>query len=148
MIISQKIKTNLTQQILSLDFAQDAKVVAVYLFGSYARGCIFPLSDIDLAILFSHYLSREALDKAYNYYYHFICQQLKTNEVDLITLNEAPLSFAYEIIKEGRSIYVGDEDQLKDFKEKVARDYLDTIFLRKEHQFHLKARLENKEFGL
>lgn len=149
MIISQKIGRNLTQEIrgLAADFAQQSEVVAVYLFGSYASGCISHLSDVDIAILFSHHLSKEAMSETYDDYYHLICQRLKTNEVDLLILNEVPLSFAYEIIKEGKIIYVRDENELKDFQERVTRHYLDTAFLRKEHQFHLRARLENREFG-
>ncbi len=149
MIISQKIGVNLSKNLeeLSERLGQERNLSACFIFGSYAIGHVSPLSDVDIAILIDEGQAPIDLSRAYNYYYHLICQELKTNEVDLIILNEAPSSFTYNILKEGKLILLKDEDSLRIFIEKTVRNYLDTASIRQELYFHLRQRLENGVFG-
>jgi predicted nucleotidyltransferase len=150
MIISQKIKRNLINLIendLIFVFKKDKNIVAVYLFGSYAKGTVSYLSDVDLGILFEDKFTYKELINKYNFYFHQISNILKTNEVDLIILNEAQPSFAYEIIKEGKLLYCNDEEKLKIFIEKTVKEYLDTSSIREEYYFHLRERIRNNKFA-
>lgn len=132
---------------IASQFIDEKGVVGIYLFGSYARQRPFPLSDVDIAILLDEDLTQEDWGEKYNYYYHRLCSELKTNAVDVIILNEVPHSFAYTIIKEGRILYVRDEDKLSSFIERTVQNYLENSFIREEGYFHLKERLENKKFA-
>jgi hypothetical protein len=55
---------------------------------------------------------------------------LKTDEVDLVMMNDAPMRFAYNIIKSGKLIHCGDSTELTDFIEKTVKLYLDFRFFR------------------
>ncbi len=71
-------------------FEQDKDIILVYLFGSYATGRIGPLSDVDIAVLFSYdILKGEYIDKKLKLIGK-ISGILHTDEIDLVVLNEAP----------------------------------------------------------
>lgn len=80
----------------------DGDIVGIYLFGSYAEGRQTPVSDIDLAIL---------LDRSFPPVRYFekklellaiTTSVLKTDEVDLVIVNEAPPALAYRVLSTGR----------------------------------------------
>ncbi|MBF7083418.1 nucleotidyltransferase domain-containing protein [Desulfallas sp. Bu1-1] len=84
---------------------KDNDIVTVYLFGSHARGNNRCTSDIDLAVLLDQNISP---GKYFEKKLHLLAQAtetLKTDEVDLVILNEAPVSLAYQIIRDGRVLY-------------------------------------------
>ena len=69
---------------------------------------------------------------------------LKTDEVDLVILNRAPISLQYTIISEGK-LLVNREDKLRiDYEEKVSQDYLDSEYMRTEHQKYLFQRIKGE----
>lgn len=82
-------------------FGQDKDIAAVYLFGSYATGGIGPLSDVDLAVLLvkefqqDKYFGRklDVISKA--------SSALRTDELDVVVLNEAPVDLRYSVISKG-----------------------------------------------
>lgn len=72
------------------------KMIFAYLFGGLARGRVSPLSDVDIAIYTADGANivqdkLEILGK--------LNELLKTDEVDLVVLNTAPLPLAARIIK-------------------------------------------------
>lgn len=84
-------------------------VVVAYLFGSYARGSQGPMSDLDLAVLLSASIpSSEYLDQRLEILAE-VTRVLRTDEVDLVVLNEAPIELAFRIISEGKLLYCTDD---------------------------------------
>lgn len=90
-----------------LIFSEYSEVVVVYLFGSFAKGEIKPLSDIDIAYLLDPQPLEDYLDKDLGLQAAII-RALGTDEVDCYLLNKAPLPFQYEVIQTGKVIYCRD----------------------------------------
>jgi uncharacterized protein len=105
--------------------ADDRDVVALFAFGSIADGHLKPLSDLDFGVLLSDSLGKkDRFTKSINLIGVFN-QTLKTDEVDLVILNDDPLLFAYQILKTGKLLYCREEDRLIDFIEETTKLYLD-----------------------
>lgn len=103
------------------------KVVFAYLFGGFARGRVSPLSDVDIAIYLADGadIVQEKLEMLGK-----LNELLKTDEVDLVVLNTAPLPLAARIIK--HKIILVDKMPFTRhaFESLIMREYFD--FSRKE----------------
>jgi predicted nucleotidyltransferase len=120
---------------------KDKDSCLTYLFGSFASGKERKLSDVDIAVLLKEGI--EPLEKQLNLLAE-ITFILKTDEVDLVILNRAPIALQYTIISGGK-LLVNREDKLRrDYEEKVSQDYLDSEYLRTEHQKYLFQRLKGE----
>lgn len=117
------------------DFLSGVESVKLaYLFGSTARGgesnC---LSDIDIAVLFDNALLRkEAFDPPQVELISELTCLLKTDNVDLVVLNDSPLLLTYNIIREG-IILKSDEPLRVKFETKVMSRYLDERYHIERH---------------
>ena len=109
---------------------QRSEVVALYSFGSVVKNDLKPLSDLDYAILLSGQLSkRQRFDKHLELIGIFN-NVFRTDEIDLIILNDAPLRFCYVILKTGKLIYFRNKDDLIDLRDQVLKYYLDFKYFR------------------
>ena len=104
---------------------QKQNVVLAYLFGSQAKGKTGPLSDIDIAIYFD-----ESVHDGERFDLRLIVlgelmDLFKTNEVDVVVLNDAPPLLAHRILKEGLLIFSGDDKIRLEFEIKAVLKYLD-----------------------
>lgn len=87
---------------------KDPVIITLYLFGSYARGKTTPLSDVDLAVLLDDSVSKEDyFDKELELRAEF-SGILKTDEIDLVVLNQAPHTLAYKVISDGKVLFCRD----------------------------------------
>jgi uncharacterized protein len=109
------------------------KVICAYLFGSMKSGRITPLSDIDIAVLFDGKLTRNEMELYENKLYMNLTQYFKTDEIDLVILNDAPPSVQYGVIKVKSIIYFSDFYKMIDFENKVIMNYLDFKPYREEY---------------
>lgn len=82
-------------------------LIAIYLFGSFAKNMEKPLSDIDLAFVFFDDFYRDdpfiALQKA-----EMLCLDInnKTHKsADVVVLNSTSLTFAFHVIREAICVY-------------------------------------------
>ena len=103
------------------------KVVFAYLFGGLARGRVSPLSDVDIAIYLTDEVdtTREKLEIVGK-----LNDLLKTDEVDLVMVNTAPLPLAARIIRH-KTILVDKMPFVRHkFESLTIRKYFD--FSRKE----------------
>ncbi|SKA75572.1 Nucleotidyltransferase domain-containing protein [Caloramator quimbayensis] len=100
------------------------KIDAAYLFGSVHKRTVNPLSDIDIAILINiqyEYMSNMIEEEVFE----DISRCLKTDEIDLICLNNAPLSMQYGVIKDKEILYYYDKQKLIDYETMIIMNYLD-----------------------
>lgn len=96
------------------------EIVFAYVHGSFAKDG--PFRDIDIAV----YL-KEPPDSALEYELALEAALIQSAPypVDVRVLNNAPLSFRYQVIKEGRILFVRDDDARSDFQESTLSRYFD-----------------------
>jgi predicted nucleotidyltransferase len=95
------------------------KVVAIYLFGSYARGEATPLSDIDIAVILNDIDPQTEGEIG----------SLYSDKIDLVLFHRLPIYIQFEVLKEGKELFVADEEYLKEVRFQVIRDYLEHEWL-------------------
>ena len=97
-------------------------IVLAYLFGSVAKGCAGPLSDIDIAALADRDAAgRDALGALTD----DLCRRLRTDRVDLVDLAKAPSHLAYRVIRDGRCLLCRDRRIKESFEVRTIMAYLD-----------------------
>ena len=103
----------------------DPYVVAVYLFGSFARGEEDALSDIDLGVLLQPRLTRAERGRLELDLIRTIMHLLGTEEVSFVLLNDAPLTLRYEVVRRGRILIDNDTAMRLDFEVHTEDLYMD-----------------------
>ncbi len=110
-------------------------VLLAYIFGSQGiPGRVHtPSSDIDIAVLFTHSPSlRELLSFRAD-----LTHLLKTDSIDLVSLNVASPLLKYEVIVGGREIYSRDPLLQSAFEMRTISHFLDTQYLRNVQNHYL-----------
>ena len=126
------------QDILAQALRDDGSVLFAYLFGSSARGTTGPLSDVDVAV----YLDEKAdLFECRLRLMRVLSRVLKTERVDVIVLNEAPMLLGYAVIRDGVVIKEHREARIP-FETFIMRHYLDTAYLREVQLRSQKRQIE------
>lgn len=106
-------------------FGKQDRVNLAYLFGSAARGDAGKLSDIDIAVLFHPLVNRKERFELQLEFIGKLTALLKTERIDLVVINEAPLPLQYEIIRANHPLFVRDREDMIDFEHRVLSRYLD-----------------------
>ena len=114
MDILKILKKDLQELVISKQYLRDSEgnlqIIAIYLFGSFAKGTEKERSDIDLSFVFNEKFYREdpfrALQKAELFSMEISNKIHKS--VDVIILNSASLSFAYHVLRKGVCLYESD----------------------------------------
>lgn len=103
-------------------FKSEEKILVAYIFGSRAKGSAISKSDYDIAVLLS-----ETPQRLLDYYLHLINKltEVLGDNVDLIILNTAPPMLKYQVIKNGRAIYIRNERARITFEARAIGEYLD-----------------------
>jgi len=86
--------------------AHDAEVLAVMLYGSTARGGASAASDIDVCLVLTPARCAAAQMSAKRLEY------LQEVELDVQVFQQLPVYIRRRVLKEGRVLFVRDEDQL------------------------------------
>lgn len=94
---------------------EDKDMVAVMLFGSYARN-EQNFRDVDVALLLRED-GGDYIKKATEYWVSDI--------FDVSILNRLPLQVASRVLEEGRLLYVADQTELENFSLKIIRTWSD-----------------------
>jgi hypothetical protein len=122
-------------------------VVAAMLIGSQARGTAGPLSDIDVAYWYDPALNR---DESWDLRLALIGaaeETLKTGEIDMVPLNEAPPLIQQRSIRDAVRLIERDRDERVRLETRAVLDYLDTEPLRVALRHRLKRLFEEDRFG-
>lgn len=114
-------------------------VIAVYLFGSRAKGKIGVLSDYDIGIL----LKNNVPDKKFFDIKLKLIQDFsrffKTIHVDVVILNKTTALLAINIINEGCLLFDAMHEQRIAFETKITMKYLDRLPYERRHLNYLTA---------
>ncbi len=108
------------------------KVVLGYLFGSHAHGRVTPLSDVDIAVVFSDKVSKDEQFDVLLRLIGDVMSALKTNEVDVVNIDSVhdPL-FKHQVIFGGKVIFSHNADKAqRELERTVFREYDDTSHIR------------------
>jgi hypothetical protein len=97
-------------------------IVFAYLFGGFGRGEIEPLSDVDIAI----YLVENTPNMAVKLeLIGLMTGILGTDEMDVVLLNDAPLSLAGRIQQSARLIVDKDPRRRHAYESLIRREFAD-----------------------
>lgn len=122
MIRFKKVPENIRQRIDLLPdlFMEDSNIVFAYLFGGLVRDKRSPLSDVDLGIYVKNM-------KGLNYLSLFdnISQILGADEIDLVVLNSAPISFAGRILQKRKILIDKDPFLRHQYESRILREFFD-----------------------
>lgn len=108
-------------------FARRNDIVAAYLFGSFAKGGSRATSDVDVAVLFE--------ERGHDPFTRFTAridismdlEELLGRTVDVIDVEEAPLSLIYQVLRFGKLILERDHTRRITFEVNARRQYLDML---------------------
>ena len=96
----------------------DPDVLAVILFGSHARGEAGPISDVDVCLVLVPGSNPDlAFERKLTYAGAF--------DVDLALFHQLPLPVRSRVLREGRVLFVRDEDALYGLAVRTARAFED-----------------------
>jgi predicted nucleotidyltransferase len=118
--LPKDIDTRLTQLAPALARLKD--VSFAYLFGGLARGERRPLSDVDIAI---YLRNTETLAETKLELIGMLSDTLGSDEVDLVILNQAPVSLVGRILRKRRVLVDKDPPMRHLFESRMSREFFD-----------------------
>lgn len=125
-------------------FAKQKDVLAVYLYGSFAKGTTHKRSDLDIAVLFSKPVN---LYNRLGQIYSDLCDlelpaEPEARELDL---NQSPV-YLKNVIS-GKLVYSSDEIKRVRFEVEVANILRDTEYFRKLKYYYINRSLKEGTYG-
>lgn len=118
-------------------------ILAVYLFGSFVDNTYNENSDIDLAVLYDgksdlgeHVSDSVDIEKIFD-----------NTKIDYIDLEEVSLFFRFNILKNGKTIYIKDEEKLYDYVYKTQKSYIEMKYSRDKYEDYVLNHSSLKEDG-
>ena len=127
-------------------------IQTIYLFGSYAKGKIHPMSDFDIGVVFDKPEKyRDDTMRPYLKLYDIFTDvlpkeylkkrlKMKAHEFDLVFLQFAPIRLQFNAIKDGITLYEKDKKKKFDYKEYIMKRYCDLKYF---YDLHYNAILES-----
>lgn len=115
-------------------------VAIAYLFGSSVTGLKHKKSDIDIGIVFEKTPPLSSLD-TYTKLYTLFSEIYPNKEIDVVLLEDAPLSLQFEVIKYGKVLYEKDTNLRLDYEEKTLLKYADFLPLEEEMERTILERI-------
>lgn len=106
--------------------AHDA-VLGLILFGSVARGCARPFSDVDLAIVTEKTIPDAVRMDLLSY---------GSETIDVSIFADLPLPIRFRVIRDGKILFVKDPLTLHRMKTATVREYLDYEPFLRRHCIH------------
>lgn len=106
-------------------FSRQRGALAVYLFGSQARGQAGPTSDVDVGVLLGRRSCKNNFLKKLKYSSDL--SRLLGAEFDVTILNEADPLLCVQALWTGPAVWVKDPDRVARFEQEALRRYWDFI---------------------
>lgn len=129
-------------------FESEHTVDVAYLFGSRAAGEEHQLSDVDIGVLLKERIPRSSYLERRLELMKDLARIVQTDEVDVIILNEAPITLAYHVVKQRSILFERSPEVRVRFETHVIDRYLDSAPLRAVQLSYLKRQIrEGSLFG-
>ena len=124
---------------------KEKDVIFAYLFGSRARGKATALSDVDIAL----FLEETAIspDRKLELI-ELLMDVLKTDEIDLVILNDATPSIVHSVVRDGKLLFSRDEKRRIEFIARAQKEYMDMEYYWRKYFSKLKGRIKEGKFGI
>jgi predicted nucleotidyltransferase len=119
-IIMDKQKTTELDRLLGM-VKQDGEVLAVIIFGSAARDEQAPFSDVDICLVMMPPPRPSSLTGLS----YKRLEYMKNNSFDLRVFQQLPLYIRVRVLREGRILFVRDENQLYELAFRTAQAFED-----------------------
>jgi len=134
-------------QKLSTALKAEPDIAFAYLFGSVAKGRSGPLSDVDVAVYF-HLNSdvRSRFDRRLELMSK-LSRALRRDDVEVVSLHDAPLDLAFEILAYGKLIFSKVDAIKTAFIFETLRKYHDAAPRRKFKWDVLRERIKKGTYG-
>ena len=100
----------------------DSRIIFAYLFGGLVTGKQRPLSDVDIAVYLDVYYDKA---EAKLEIIGMLSDALKTDEIDLVILNDAPISLVGRILKKKRVLADKQPFLRHNFESLALREFFD-----------------------
>ena len=123
MRVNEGRKLNIIKKITNF-IENDDKILFSYIFGSFVENDEF--SDIDIGVY-----TKDAADINLEFELENEIEKMVNIPVDVRIINNAPVPFAYNVIKNG--IVIKENDERTDFEVYVLKAYFDYVHLREEY---------------
>lgn len=127
--------------LLSHALKKEKAVVFAYLFGSQATHQAGKLSDTDIAIFFRPEVKSTNYFKRKISLLAILSKTLKSENIDLVILNEAPVTLNYQILRSGKLLFSKNEVSRIRFIMRTFSFYLDQAPLRNLQWEYLRKRI-------
>ena len=96
---------------------KDENVLAVILFGSYARGEAKPNSDVDICLVLKKEFKRDFTEKKLEYLSEF------SDRFDIHVFQQMPLYLKIRVLREGKVLLNKNYDELFQIAMKTVKDF-------------------------
>jgi predicted nucleotidyltransferase len=138
MIKHSKIPSDISARLNLLEplFSGDDRVIFAYIFGGLASGEQRPLSDIDIAVYLDSYADKA---DAKLEIIGALSEVMKTDEIDLVILNDASTSLVGRILKKKRIIVDKQPFLRHSFESLALREFFDFSRIEKDILFRRYA---------
>jgi len=123
-------------------------LLALWLFGSYAKGNQTPLSDIDIAYLSTDELKPSRAEELDKKLYNSLSRLFETDDISLVNLRGAPLSLIFSALKEGRVLFCRTPEEISGFKEHTINLYPEAKRIRHTVLLDFEARMKGTDMSL
>jgi predicted nucleotidyltransferase len=118
-----------------------------YLFGSQASGRMHAESDVDVAVLLDERLTPDERFAERLALTGELGQIFRTDDADVVILNEAPPLLSFEALRGGVLLYCPDSRERVEFQVRTVREYEDTAPLRRILGEAVERRIRAGTFG-
>jgi len=121
----KKINVKLNQKVL-----KSQQIGLALVFGSQIIGLKHSKSDIDIGVVFLNNNERKQKPvDVYGTLHEEFVKKFKTENIDIVYLEDSPLSLQYKAVRDGVVLYEDSPSFFVDYKEKVLKMYFDFKFI-------------------
>ena len=106
-------------------FNKYPQIISAYLFGSRAREDFSSISDYDFAVQVDEKIPKTSYTDLKLNLIGDLCHNLKTDAVDVVVLNEAPLLLKHRILRDRKVLFCRSQLKRVRNEAKILIEYLD-----------------------